>query len=744
MGRIFEEVDKVDLSSIISESEELKENVKYCENCYSAFDSKLLESETLCSKCKLVEAKMSDLDIDVETAMFEIEDLIAIRGEDLSTLSDEEVGVEIEGIINDFYGSSSDEFKDALRARIYTEKNQPTSDDSDFDNIEEGADGAGESMAISGESLSEDVKEDIGSLQSLISELEAGIEGAEKAEIDDVNFGGEVISVAQARSKINDLSSDLDKLQKDKNANLGNAFGDNALNEGKIEYTFEVWIDGLQPVMFTADYDVVSATKEYLENEGEGHNVSEVKVRFFDETQTVDVGLTEDEEEDDTLEKYKEARVITMGPSDLDSAKEGSYYTITGAGGTLAEWTDDYDKMLSEKGIGIPKKWFTFKGKDVNEKYNLQGDNKFKEDLTFLAFPLTDLDVGKLAMFKLQMQDRWFDDIIANSVSDEDEDIEENVVLENRTLTEAIATFTNVDNIDQESKDAETIKKAQELVGGEKVTTITNDQFRDLRLKLANKDYDVVDRLEDYALVRAEDVVYTWLRDQDKNLKEAIKPSELSDDEIGDALDNLAQERDFALVDNIEIKEPIEEAMAGEGLQASDIPVKVDQGQPGKRLELAKIVTEGVTSYRASYLNEDDEELIGFDIDAESDEVAEAELDKYADTDTIDDLLTAQFVETGIEGVSSLNYKNTNIFLSSEEDNNTITITQDGVEPVVFKGATFDEVMNQTIGWVLTNLIDEGCADDCKDEGCEDKEDVEDVEDVVEDTTTIPDTLGQD
>ena len=39
---------------------------------------------------------------------------------------------------------------------------------------------------------------------------------------------------------------------------------------------------------------------------------------------------------------------------------------------------------------------------------------KIKPGLTFLLFPLTDLNTGKLAMFKMRMQDRWFDDIINN------------------------------------------------------------------------------------------------------------------------------------------------------------------------------------------------------------------------------------------------------------------------------------------------------------------------------------------
>lgn len=41
-------------------------------------------------------------------------------------------------------------------------------------------------------------------------------------------------------------------------------------------------------------------------------------------------------------------------------------------------------------------------------------DDPFRDDLTVLTFPLDGLHVGKLAMFKLTMEDRWFDDVTDN------------------------------------------------------------------------------------------------------------------------------------------------------------------------------------------------------------------------------------------------------------------------------------------------------------------------------------------
>lgn len=99
----------------------------------------------------------------------------------------------------------------------------------------------------------------------------------------------------------------------------------------------------------------------------------------------------------------------------LQKAYEGSYYTITGAGGDLDEWKKGYQELLDKEEIGTIKEWITFKGKDMNEIYNLTGRNAYEDDLTFLTFPLDGLNTGKLAIFKLKMQDRWFDDIVDNN-----------------------------------------------------------------------------------------------------------------------------------------------------------------------------------------------------------------------------------------------------------------------------------------------------------------------------------------
>ena len=100
---------------------------------------------------------------------------------------------------------------------------------------------------------------------------------------------------------------------------------------------------------------------------------------------------------------------------DFEKMYNGSYYTITGAGGDLQEWKDGYAEMFREQGIGEIKEWEHFTGKEMNDEFGLTGDNRYPDDFNFLAFPLDGLEIGMLAIFKIRMRDRWFDDIVDNN-----------------------------------------------------------------------------------------------------------------------------------------------------------------------------------------------------------------------------------------------------------------------------------------------------------------------------------------
>ena len=100
---------------------------------------------------------------------------------------------------------------------------------------------------------------------------------------------------------------------------------------------------------------------------------------------------------------------------------EGSWCTIEGAGGSLDEWKKGIQNIFDEHGIGKVARWETYTGADMNREYHLTGRNSYQSDLTFLSFPLTDLNVGKLSVVRFQFGGRWFDDIVANNKAREEE-----------------------------------------------------------------------------------------------------------------------------------------------------------------------------------------------------------------------------------------------------------------------------------------------------------------------------------
>ena len=106
--------------------------------------------------------------------------------------------------------------------------------------------------------------------------------------------------------------------------------------------------------------------------------------------------------------------------ADLKTAYENSYYFIAGTGGDLQEWISGYEDLMKEQEIGTPTQWFKTNGATVNgyagQHYGslIVDNDQFPGDLTCLLFPLKDLPAGRLAMFKMQMEDRWFDDVIQN------------------------------------------------------------------------------------------------------------------------------------------------------------------------------------------------------------------------------------------------------------------------------------------------------------------------------------------
>src|SRR5690606_37670868 len=111
-----------------------------------------------------------------------------------------------------------------------------------------------------------------------------------------------------------------------------------------------------------------------------------------------------------TTEKAR-SEMAEIPNADLLAAYYWLWYTISGCGGDLSEWTAGYEEWLT--GIGKPVAWYQTTGAEINE-FAGETHGPFPEDVVVLMFPLDGMPVGKLAMFKIEKQDRWFDDVIDN------------------------------------------------------------------------------------------------------------------------------------------------------------------------------------------------------------------------------------------------------------------------------------------------------------------------------------------
>lgn len=107
--------------------------------------------------------------------------------------------------------------------------------------------------------------------------------------------------------------------------------------------------------------------------------------------------------------------------SQFANAYFGSYYTIIGAGGDPQDWINGYNNAI-QKSLDpyfdiTQEDVLVFSGAEMNSLLNLTDKNRYSDDLTFISFSFnTCHQIGKLAFFKMQNGDRWFDDIVANDL----------------------------------------------------------------------------------------------------------------------------------------------------------------------------------------------------------------------------------------------------------------------------------------------------------------------------------------
>ena len=99
----------------------------------------------------------------------------------------------------------------------------------------------------------------------------------------------------------------------------------------------------------------------------------------------------------------------------FDEMYEGKWYTVIGIS---QKYVDEVKKSLTHAlltksyPIGTPKKFYSFTGKELNEKYKLTGKKKLNDNKGFLAFSSEGMNMKRLEEFRNFMGDYWFDDIV--------------------------------------------------------------------------------------------------------------------------------------------------------------------------------------------------------------------------------------------------------------------------------------------------------------------------------------------
>ena len=109
--------------------------------------------------------------------------------------------------------------------------------------------------------------------------------------------------------------------------------------------------------------------------------------------------------------------LIDAGVNDLEMLYNGSAFTFEGLDTSresmkslMTALKDYVNPEMDELTI------YVVKGSLMNDRYGLWKD-PYPDRLSIVAIPTNQFkDIGKLAMFKLQVGARWFDDIVDNNV----------------------------------------------------------------------------------------------------------------------------------------------------------------------------------------------------------------------------------------------------------------------------------------------------------------------------------------
>ena len=114
-------------------------------------------------------------------------------------------------------------------------------------------------------------------------------------------------------------------------------------------------------------------------------------------------------------------KTIETSREDLDRLYEDNSLTIEGmAEESFGDFVDYLADLLDDSLPYIEV--YKTSGKLMNETYGLHGNNAYPEDLNLASIMLTSFregTLGKLALARFQFGGRWFNDIVDNNASRE-------------------------------------------------------------------------------------------------------------------------------------------------------------------------------------------------------------------------------------------------------------------------------------------------------------------------------------
>ena len=121
----------------------------------------------------------------------------------------------------------------------------------------------------------------------------------------------------------------------------------------------------------------------------------------------------------------KQITIINITPENADKYLNEFYddssLTFIGVYVEESHQYRDFFKQFTE--VDETKPAYVISGKIMNDYYGLTGKNAYSSDLDILVFKLdTFKDVMKICIPRFQIGGRWFDDIVENNRSHEEEE----------------------------------------------------------------------------------------------------------------------------------------------------------------------------------------------------------------------------------------------------------------------------------------------------------------------------------